>query len=219
MQPFEIIQKYLPNLLEASLTTLGLTAAAVTAGLILSIFLALGRISKLWAIRKPCQFYIWFFRGTPLMMQLFFIYYALPTISPFFNISNKFIVAWIAFALNSAAYLAEIVRAAIESIDRGQMEASKALGMTYGQAMRRIIIPQSIRRLVPPVGNEFVMVLKDTALVSIMGLSELMRVTNQIQTALGNAIIYIPSMIIYLLLTTLFTFIFGRIEKKYSVYE
>lgn len=210
---------YMPALLNGSVITLSLTVVAVCCGVVLGLFLALGRISKVKPVSRLCQFYIWFFRGTPLLMQLYFLYYALPTIFPILNIKEKFIVAWIAFALNSGAYLAEIVRAAIQSIDKGQMEASKALGMTYWQAMRHVIIPQSIRRLVPPVGNEFVMVLKDTALVSSIALTDLLRVTSQIQTKAGDALVYIPAMILYLIMTTFLTYFFGRVEKKYSVYE
>ena len=99
--------------------------------------------------------------------------------------------AFIALALNSAAYLAEIIRAAIQSIDKGQMEAAKALGMGYGQAMQRIIVPQSYRRLIPPVGNEFIALLKDSALVSVIGMTELMRTTTQIANATGKCCRYI----------------------------
>ncbi len=219
MNSFDKLWGYMPSLLQGTGITIGLTAISVTAGLILGLFLALGRISKVNIIDKFCQFYIWFFRGTPLLMQLFFIYYALPLIPPHINISNKFIAAFVAFSLNSGAYLAEIIRAAIQSIDKGQMEASRALGMNYTQAMKRIIIPQSYRRLVPPVGNEFIMVLKDTALVASMGLSDLMRITSQIQTKSGDAMVYIPAMILYLLMTSIFTYVFGRLEKKYSIYE
>ncbi len=126
---------------------------------------------------------------------------------------------FIALGLNSAAYLAEIIRAAIQSIDKGQMEASRALGMSYGQAMRHIIIPQSYRRLIPPCGNEFIALLKDSSLVSSIGLTEILRNTESLSNTAGNAIYYIPCMIFYLAMTTLFTFVFGRLEKKYSVYE
>ena len=219
MEAFQKFLAYLPALLEGSFLTISLTALSVSIGFILSIFLALGNISRLKLISYPCGFYIWFFRGTPLMMQLFFIYYALPLINPMFNISNKFVAALIAFSLNSGAYMAEIVRAAIQSIDKGQLEASRALGMTYGQAMRRIIIPQSYRRLIPPISNEFIMVLKDTALVSAIALTDLMRTTNLIQTKTGSAVVYIPAMILYLLMTTVFTFVAGKMEKKYAIYD
>ncbi|HEY5466102.1 MAG TPA: amino acid ABC transporter permease, partial [Clostridia bacterium] len=133
--------------------------------------------------------------------------------------TNKFAAALIAFSLNSGAYLAEIVRAAIQSIDKGQLEASRALGMTYGQAMRQIIIPQSYRRLIPPLSNEFIMVLKDTALVSAIALTDLMRTTNLIQTRTGSALVYVPAMLLYLIMTTLFTFVAGKLEKRFAVYD
>lgn len=208
----------LPALLEGSLLTIELTILAVFFGLILGLFLALGRLSKNKILDRLCWFYIWLFRGTPLLMQIFFIYYALPLICEPLTLP-QFPAAIIALSLNSAAYLAEIIRAAIQSIDKGQMEASKALGMSYGQAMKRIIIPQSYRRLIPPVGNEFIMLLKDSALVSAIAMTELLRTTTQISNKTGNAIIYIPAAILYLIMTTIFTYVFEKLEKKYSVYE
>ncbi len=127
--------------------------------------------------------------------------------------------AFIALSLNSGAYLAEIIRAAIQSIDKGQLEASKALGMSYTQSMMRIIIPQSYRRLIPPTGNEFIALLKDSSLVSVIAMTELMRTTSLLANSSGNAIYYIPCAILYLAMTTLFTFVFSKLEKKYSVYE
>jgi polar amino acid transport system permease protein len=210
---------WLPALFEGLKITLSLSILSVIAGLVLSLFLALGKISKNKILQKLSGAYIFFFRGTPLLMQLFFIYYALPQISPAFTIKSRFIAAFIAFTLNSAAYQAEIIRAAIQSIDKGQLEASKALGMTYGQAMRLIIIPQSYRRLIPPVGNEFIMVIKDTSLVSTIALVDLMKRTNQIQSSASTALVYIPAMIMYLLVTAVFTYVFNYLEKKFSVYE
>lgn len=219
MSFFDRIAGYMPALLDGAGITLALTAIAVTTGLFIGLLLALGRISHNFIIDKICSFYIWFFRGTPLLMQLYFIYFALPQINPAFNIQDRFIAAYVAFALNSGAYLAEIFRAAILSIDKGQFEAAKALGMGYGMTMRRIIIPQSYRRLIPPVGNEFIMVLKDTALVSMIGLTDLSRITSQISTRNGDVLIYLPAMVLYLLMTTIFTFVFNKLEKKYSRYE
>lgn len=215
----ERIIGWLPALFEGLKITLSLSILSVIAGLILSLFLALGKISKNKILQKLSGVYIFFFRGTPLLMQLFFIYYALPQISPAFTIKSRFVAAFIAFTLNSAAYQAEIIRAAIQSIDKGQLEAAKALGMTYGQAMRLIIIPQSYRRLIPPVGNEFIMVIKDTSLVSTIALVDLMKRTNQIQSSASTALVYIPAMIMYLLVTAVFTYVFNYLEKKFSVYE
>lgn len=210
---------WLPALLDGLKITLSLSILSVIAGLIFSLFLALGKISKNKILQKLSGAYIFFFRGTPLLMQLFFIYYALPQINPVFTIKSRFIAAFIAFTLNSAAYQAEIIRAAIQSIDKGQFEAAKALGMTHAQTMRLIIIPQSYRRLIPPVGNEFIMVIKDTSLVSTIALVDLMKRTSQIQSSASTALVYIPAMIMYLLVTAVFTYIFNHLEKKFSVYE
>lgn len=219
MDIITMIISWLPALLNATGITISLTILSVSCGLILSLFLALGKISKNKIIHSFCSAYIFFFRGTPLLMQLFFIYYALPLINEAFTIESRFVAAWIAFSLNSAAYLAEIIRAAIQSIDAGQLEATKTLGMSYGQAMRLIIIPQSIRRLIPPVGNEFIMVIKDTSLVSVIALVDLMKKTSQIMSSTATALVFIPSMVIYLIMTMVFTCIFNKLERKFSVYE
>lgn len=219
MSLLEKIGKWIPALLEATGITLSLTVLAVSCGLIISIFLALGKISKSKLLQKFSSAYVFFFRGTPLLMQLFFIYYALPSIIPELTIQDRFTAAWIAYSLNSGAYLAEIIRAAIQSIDKGQFEASKVLGMTYGQTMRLIIIPQSIRRLIPPVGNEFIMVIKDTSLVSTIALVDLMKKTSQIMSSSASALVYLPAMIIYLVITAVFTWLFNRLEKRFSIYQ
>lgn len=210
---------WLPALLNGARVTISLTVVAVTAGLLGSVFLALGKISRVKPLNRLCGAYIFFFRGTPLLMQLFFIYYGLPQISPTLTINNKFLAAFIAFALNSAAYCSEIIRAAIQSIDKGQFEASHALGLSYGQTMRLIIIPQSFRRLIPPVANEFIMVLKDASLVSIIALSDLTHTTRSISSSSNSVLVYIPAMIIYLIITAFFTFLFERAERRFSVYH
>ncbi|MDR2258629.1 MAG: amino acid ABC transporter permease [Treponema sp.] len=213
------IAAWAAQLVEGSKVTLWLTILAVSAGLVVSLFLALGKMSKKRWFNSICSAYVFFFRGTPLLMQLYFIYYGLPQITPILTINNRFIAAFIAFSLNSAAYCAEIIRAAIQSIDKGQFEASKALGLSYAQTMRLVIIPQSIRRLIPPVGNEFIMMLKDASLVSIIALTDITKVTRSISSSTASAMVYIPAMILYLIITAVFTYIFHKLEKKYSVYE
>lgn len=212
------ILSYFPVLLHGAAVTLEITLVAVGFGIVVGLLLALGRISKNKLINKACWLYIWIFRGTPLLLQIFFIYYALPQIYPPLTL-NQYTTAFLAFGLNSAAYLAEIIRAAILSIDKGQMEAAKALGMSYPQAMKRIIIPLSYRRLLPPVGNEIIMLFKDSALVSVIGMTDLLRTTTQISNAAGDSTIYISAAIMYLTFTTIFTYIFEKLEKKYSIYE
>ena len=210
---------WMPALLQSTGTTLSLSVLSVAAALVFSVFLALGKISRNAVVSAVCRAYIFFFRGTPLLMQLFFIYYTLPQLVPALNIQSRFFAAWLAFTLNVAAYLAEIIRAAIESIDKGQMEASRALGLTHSQAMRLVIIPQAYRRMIPPMCNEFVMVLKDTSLVSIIALTDLTYQTKIIASNKASALVYIPAMIIYLIITGVFTFIFNRLEKRLSIYE
>jgi polar amino acid transport system permease protein len=214
-----IIISWTPQLLKGARVTIALTVTAVGAGLILSLFLALGKMSKNVILNKLSSAYIFFFRGTPLLMQLFFVYYALPMIAPALTINNRFLAAFIAYTMNCAAYCAEIIRAAIQSIDKGQFEASRALGLSYAQTMRLVIIPQSIRRLIPPVGNEFIMMLKDASLVSMIALVDITKATRNIEGSTRSALVYIPAMILYLIITAIFSFFFHKLEKKYSVYE
>ena len=152
-------------------------------------------------------------------MQLYFLYFGLPKLFPGLTLRNKFLAAFISFALNSGAYMAEYIRAAILSIDKGQNEASKALGFNYWQTMALIIVPQSIRRLIPSIGNEFIMVLKDASLVSLIALEDITKVTRSIASSSGNELVYIPAMILYLIITAVFSFVFNKTEKRYSVYE
>jgi polar amino acid transport system permease protein len=218
-QFFQLMRAWLPQLLGGARVTISLTVLAVSAGLVLSLFLALAKISKNAIINKIASAYVFFFRGTPLLMQLYFIYYALPKVIPAFTINSRFLAAFIAYSMNSAAYCAEIIRAAIQSIDKGQFEASRALGLSYAQTMRLVVIPQSIRRLIPPVGNEFIMMLKDASLVSMIALVDITKATRNIEGSTRSALVYIPAMALYLVITAVFTFLFHRLEKKYSVYE
>lgn len=210
---------WLPQLLSGARTTILLTICAVSMGLVLSVFLALGKMSKNKVISGFCSAYIFFFRGTPLLMQLYFIYFGLPQINMLLTINSRFLAAFIAFSLNTAAYCSEFIRAAIQSIDKGQFEASKALGLTHAQTMSLVIFPQSIRRLIPSIANEFIMVLKDASLVSIIALSDLTKVTRAISSSSGTALVYIPAMIIYLIMTAFFEFIFRKLETRFSRYE
>jgi polar amino acid transport system permease protein len=210
------MKTYLPTLLKASVMTLILVFMTMLISPLGGLFAALGRISRMKPLSYACWLYIWIFRGTPLLLQLFFIYYGLPQL----GITLKpFTAAALGLGINYSAYLAEIIRGAIESIDPGQMEAAKSIGMTYSQAMRRIIIPQTYKRLVPPVGNEFIALIKDTALVSTIAMVELMRSADQIFNATFNIFILIQAAIIYLIMTSIFTLLFKRIEDRLGVYE
>lgn len=219
------------NWMHGAKLTILLTTLTVLFGVLLGIFLALGKISKKKWLNKLCSWYIFFFRGTPLLIQLFVIYFTIPGVFGFawrnlFDAADAqsvykgaFVAALIAFSLNSGAYCAEIVRAAIQSIDKGQYEAAKALGMNYAQTMGKIIIPQSIRRMIPPVCNEFIMVLKDVSLVFAISLMDITTISKNIMTSEGSYLVFVPALIIYLIITAFFTFIFDKIEKKFSVYD
>jgi polar amino acid transport system permease protein len=206
-------------LVKSSGITLSLSVLSVIIGILGGTFIALGRISKNKLINKVCGGYIFLFRGTPLLMQLFFIYYALPLAIPAMTLNNRFVAALIAFSVNSAAYQAEIIRAAIQSIDHGQAEAARSLGLTPNQTMFLVIIPQAIKRMIPPIGNEFIMVLKDTSLVSTIALVDLMKRTSQIQSSQATALVYLPSAVIYLIFTGVFTWLFNRLEHHHARYE
>ncbi|TVM18487.1 ABC transporter permease [Oceanidesulfovibrio indonesiensis] len=208
--------KYVPHLLKGALLTLLLVVVTMIVSPFGGLLIALGRIGSFKPISRLCWFIIWLFRGTPLLLQLFFIYYGLPAL----GITLKPITAaLIGLGLNYSAYLAEIIRSGILSIDHGQMEAAEAMGMTYWQAMRRVIIPQTYRVIMPPVGNEFIALIKDTALVSTIAMVELMRTADQLFNATFNITVLVLAAGIYLLFTTVFTFIFESIEARVGAYE
>jgi polar amino acid transport system permease protein len=209
-------RKFLPSLLKGTAMTLLLVLCTILVSPLGGLLVALGRISTFRPLSALCWFIIWFFRGTPLLLQLFFIYYGLPA----FGLTlPPLTAAVIGLGLNYSAYLGEIIRGAIQSIDHGQMEAAKAIGMTYGQAMRRVIIPQTYKRLMPPVGNEFIALIKDTALVSTIAMVELMRSADQLFNTYFNITALALAAVIYLLLTSIFTFIFEKIEYRAGIYE
>lgn len=174
----EYIIDALPALLLGALTTIQLTAIVSIFSLIGGTLLAIGRLSNLRSIRLVTRAYIEFFRGTPLLVQLLWIYFSFPAI--FNSIGSDFTLdrwpaAVIALSLNAAAYIAEIVRGGIQSIDRGQWEAAASMGLNPLQTLRYIILPEALRRMIPPLGNEFSGLLKNTSLVSVIGLEDLLR--------------------------------------------
>jgi len=208
--------RFLPVLLKGATMTLLLVVCTMLISPLGGGLIALGRISTFRPLSTLCWLFIWLFRGTPLLLQLFFIYYGLPSM----GITLKpFTAALIGLGLNYSAYLGEIIRGAIQSIEHGQMEAAKALGMSYRQAMRRVIIPQTYKRLMPPIGNEFIALIKDTALVSTIAMVELMRAADQMFNTYFNVTALILAAFIYLVFTTFFTFIFEKIEHRAGIYE
>lgn len=183
----------------------------------LGMLVALARLSKWRPLSFIVEVYIWLMRGTPLMLQLLFIYYALPIIADIRL--PDFSAALIAFVLNYAAYFAEIFRGGIQSIERGQYEAAKTLGMTYVQTMRRIILPQVIKRVLPPISNETITLVKDTSLVYVLAMNDLLRVARTIVQREFDMTPFLVAGIFYLVMTLVLTKIFKKLEKHYAVYD
>ncbi|MBV4419219.1 amino acid ABC transporter permease [Clostridium tyrobutyricum] len=213
----DFIKNILPILLKGSVMTVELTVITIIFGSILGILLALLRLSNNLVLKYISSFYAWIFRGTPLLLQLFFFYYGLP----FIGIElTPFTAAIIGLALNCGAYMSEIIRGGIQSIDQGQFEAAKALGFSYTKTMKRIILPQTFKIIIPPVGNEFISILKDTSLVSTIAMVELMRSAQQIYaTSFDPISVFLTAAVFYLIMTTVFTTAFGIIERRLSVYN
>ncbi len=169
----ELIVRSFPLLLAGAAVTIQITALSVGFGLLIGMFVGIARLSKLLPVRAAAAVYVDFIRGTPLLVQIFLIYFALPILLG--ARIDPFIAAITACSINSGAYVAEIFRAGIQSIDKDQMEAGRSLGMTWPQTMRHIILPQAFKRIIPPLGNEFIAMLKDSSLVSVIGFEELTR--------------------------------------------
>lgn len=202
----------LPRLLGAATVTVHLTCMAMLMGLAIGATLALMRTSRSKILSLLAGSYVTVFRGTPLVVQILVVYFALPQIGLRFD---KFTSAAIALAINAGAYTAEIIRAAIESIDKGQMEAGRSLGMSYGMTMRRVIIPQTYRRLLPPLGNEFIAMLKDTSLIALIGGEELTRAGQHIISATFRPWpVYLSVAAVYLGMTAAFGFLVRLFERR-----
>lgn len=222
---FEYIWGLVPQLASGMGITLNIFFATLLLSLPLGLLLSLGRISKLRPLSGAIGLYLLIFRGTPLMLQLFFMYFGLP----FIKIPNlftggmiklapdKYTAALLAFVLNYAAYFAEIFRGGIIGVQKGQYEAAKALGLNYGQTMRLVVIPQMLRSIVPPVANEAIVLVKDTALVSSIALIDILRCAQQAVNRDMNAAAYVVVAVFYLIFTLLLTKLFEYIEKRLSI--
>jgi len=211
-----LILQSLPNLLTGVLVTLQLAIISVFFGLIGGSFIGIIRLSAIKPVQWLARTYIDFFRGTPLLVQIFMIYFGIPALwqELGFTLSlNRFVAGVMALSLNSAAYIAEIVRAGIQSIEIGQTEAAKSLGLNSVQTMRHVIFPQAFRRMIPPLGNEFISLLKDTSLVAVIGFEELFRKGQLIVAENYRAFeIYAAVAVIYLCLTLVSSQAFSQLE-------
>ncbi|MCF8010241.1 MAG: amino acid ABC transporter permease [Clostridiales bacterium] len=206
-----------PVLLKGALMTLELTLLAIFFGTVIGLFIALAKISRVRILEFIGGIYTWVVRGIPLLVQLFLLYYGLAQVG--IELSS-FTAAVMGLSICGGAYIAEIFRAGIQSIDRGQKEAALSLGMSSGQAFRRVILPQAYRRLLPPMGNEFITLMKDSSLVSVISMTDLMRTGQLLNSSHFKPMeIYLPVAIIYLILTTIFIYLLGNIEKRLAIYD
>ncbi len=213
---WHLMVKSIPILLNGAVLTIELSAAAVAFGTVIGLSIAMGRLSRHKLLAWPAGAYVDFFRGTPLLVQIYLIYFGLPQILNFTPPdSYQYIAGVIALSLNSGAYIAEIFRAGIQSIDRGQTEAARSLGMTQAQAMRYVILPQAFKRVVPPLGNEFIAMLKDSALVSVISIEELLFSGKIIVGRTFKPFeIYIEVAVMYLILTLTISRLVNYLERR-----
>lgn len=199
--------------------TLKLFVITLALAVPLGLLLALARISPFRILSHFVNGYIWLMRGTPLMLQMLFIYFALPFLPVIGVRLPDFPAAVVAFSLNYAAYFAEIFRSGIQSIDRGQYEGGKVLGMTYMQTMRRIVLPQMVRRILPPMSNETITLVKDTSLIYVLALNDLLRAARGIVQRDFTTTPFIVAAAFYLLMTLILTWGFQYLEKHYAKYD
>lgn len=201
-------------ILEGLKLTLGLYILTAVFALPLGVMLALCRISKNKIVSRIVQIYTWILRGTPLLLQLFFVYYGLPvlgvTLSPL-------MAAILTFVINYAAYTCEIFRGSILGIDKGQYEAAKVLGMNYSQTMRRIILPQTLITALPPLSNEAISLIKDTSLIAVIGMGEVLRHSKEIVSRDFTIVPFFICAFVYLFFSSIIIMFFKKIERKVMI--
>ncbi|MCI7147160.1 MAG: amino acid ABC transporter permease [Candidatus Fimisoma sp.] len=211
------IMEFLPFMLKGSVLTVELFVLTLVLSLPLGLPFALGSNSRFKPLSFLCKVYVWIFRGTPLLLQLFFFYFFFP-LKLGVKIS-AFTAVVLTYVLNYAAYFAEIYRGGINSIDRGQYEAAHALGLSRGQTMRDIILPQTMKAILPPTVNEAITLVKDTALASTLAVTDLMKATTSAVNRMTDMTPFFFAAIIYLIMTFVLTLIAGKLEKYFSRYD
>ena len=213
---FSLIFEKFPIFLPAALETLKIAAASILVGVILGLIIAFGRLSKHKIIYYLSTLYVTIIRGTPIILQLFIVYYGLANIIKL----DPYPSAIIAFGVHNAAYIAEIFRGSIQSIDKGQMEAARSIGMSHFLAMRRIILPQAFKRAVPNLGNQFIIAVKDSSLASTIAVRELLLKSQQLGSSTFRFMEYLLiAGIYYLIITVVLSFFVNKLEKRLAVSE
>lgn len=201
------------QLLQGALVTVEITAVSLLLGCVLGLLIGIGRLDpRRRIVYGVCTAYVAAIRGTPLLVQLFILFFGLPQ---FGVMLPAFVCGIMGLGIYSAAYVSEIVRGAIQSVDRGQMEAARSIGMSRRQAMRSVILPQAAVRMIPPLGNEFIALIKNSALVSLLTINELMHVGQQIISVSYRSLeVYLAIAVVYFVLTGLTTLGLGRLELR-----
>jgi len=213
---WELFIETMPGYKDAVLATVKITLLGLIIGMGIGLFFAFLKVNRLKVLNFIADIYITLIRGTPLVVQIFILYFGLVH----FVDLGRFLSGGIALGVHNGAYIAEIFRGSIQSIDKGQSEASRSLGMSYTLTMRRIVLPQALRRAIPPLGNQFIIALKDSSLVAFIGFQDLFNRAQRIQSATGMAMeSYIIVGIYYLLLVLVLAFIVNRVERYLSKSE
>lgn len=209
----EFLMKYYKYFLSGTSITLIVSLFGVIFGVILGVFFCLMKLSNNRLLKSLATAYIELVRGTPLLVQLYLVYYGLPTVLPL--PFSRLSLGIVAVSLNSAAYVAEIIRAGIQSIDKGQMEAARSLGMTHGMAMKHIIIPQAFKNILPALGNEFIVLIKESAIISIVGIHDLMYNSDTLRGITYRPFLpLIYATMIYFIITFSLSKLLGLLERR-----
>ena len=207
----ELIIKYWPLFLEGTTTTVLLSFFSVIVGVGCGTLMALARLSTNKFLSKAAKVYIDIIRGTPLLVQLYLVYFGLATVLDL----NDFVSGVIAVSVNTTAYIAEIIRSGIQSVDKGQMEAARSMGMPKRMAMSQIILPQAMKNILPAIGNEFATLIKETSIVSLIGIQDLMYSSDTVRGATFT--VFIPLLMtafLYFVMTTTIAFFMDKLERK-----
>ena len=212
----DLILSLMPEVIEGLIMTLKVFIITLVLSIPLGIGISVGRISKIKMIKKITGIYVLIMRGTPLLLQLVFVFFGLPLVG---ITIDRFIAATLAFVLNYGAYFAEIFRGGILSIDKGQYEAAEVLGMSSKDTFFRIVLPQAFKRILPPVANEVITLVKDTSLVYVVGLDELLKVGKIASNRLSSLVPLLIVGIVYLIIIGILTKVLVKIEDKYNYYR
>ena len=215
----DYIISIIPQMLMGTVDTLRLFFITIVLAIPLGIILAFCRVSSFKLLRDVVAAYVYVLRGTPLMLQLLFVYFGLPFIPVIGVRLDDFPAAVLAFVLNYGAYFCEIFRAGLQAIPKGQFEAAKTLGMNYAQTMRRIILPQVFKIILPPVSNETITLVKDTSLIYVLAMNDLLRTTRNLVQRDFNIMPFVVAAVFYLVMTLILTYGFNKLEKHFARWD